>query len=90
MLAFILKNAKIKASEEQRLFPAGKVFFCMKIIEDLHTHTFYSHGNGSPRDNVLRAIELGLEGVAVSEHAGGNIYFGFQVDASGEYSVVTV
>lgn len=48
----------------------------MRIIRDLHTHTYYSHGKGSPRENVLRAIELGLEEVAVSEHAGGNIWFG--------------
>lgn len=48
----------------------------MRIIEDLHTHTYYSHGKGSPRENVLRAVELGLERVAVSEHAGGNIWIG--------------
>lgn len=48
----------------------------MRIIEDLHTHTYYSHGQNGPRDNVLRALELGLEAVAVSEHAGGNMYYG--------------
>ena len=48
----------------------------MRIIEDLHTHTYYSHGKNGPRDNVLRALELGLEAVAVSEHAGGNMYYG--------------
>ena len=32
----------------------------MRIIEDLHTHTYYSHGKNGPRDNVLRALELGL------------------------------
>lgn len=48
----------------------------MKIIEDLHTHTYFSHGKSSPRDNVLRAAELGLEAVAVSEHAPGNMFFG--------------
>ena len=41
----------------------------MRIIEDLHTHTYYSHGKNGPRDNVLRALELGLEAVAVSEPA---------------------
>ena len=45
----------------------------MKILYDLHTHTYYSHGKDSPRDNVLRAVELGLQAVAISEHAGGNI-----------------
>ena len=39
----------------------------MRIIEDLHTHTYYSHGKNGPRDNVLRALELGLEAVAVSD-----------------------
>ena len=48
----------------------------MKIIADLHTHTYYSHGKSSPRENVLHALELGLSEVAVSEPAGGNIYFG--------------
>lgn len=48
----------------------------MKIIEDLHTHTYYSHGKNSPRENVLRAIELGLTAIAVSEHASGNMYYG--------------
>lgn len=48
----------------------------MKIIADLHTHTYYSHGKSSPRENVLRALELGIKEIAVSEHAGGNIYIG--------------
>lgn len=48
----------------------------MKVLYDLHTHTYYSHGKDSPRSNILKAIELGLTSVAISEHAGGNIYFG--------------
>ncbi|MBR5948808.1 MAG: PHP domain-containing protein [Clostridia bacterium] len=48
----------------------------MRMISDLHTHTYYSHGKSSPRENVLRAIELGLSEVAISEHASSNIYFG--------------
>ncbi len=48
----------------------------MRIIEDLHTHTHYSHGKGSPRENVLRALTLGLEAIAVAEHAGGNMFYG--------------
>ena len=47
-----------------------------RIFEDLHTHTFYSHGKGSPRDNVLAAIDRGLERVAVSEHGPGHFTFG--------------
>lgn len=48
----------------------------MRITGDLHTHTIYSHGKGTPRDNVLRAVELGLDAIAVSEHAAANMYFG--------------
>lgn len=48
----------------------------MKILYDLHTHTNYSHGKDSPEANILRAIELGLNAVAISEHASGNMYYG--------------
>lgn len=47
-----------------------------KIIADYHTHTNYSHGKGSPRENVLAAIDRGLETVAVSEHGPGHFTFG--------------
>lgn len=47
-----------------------------KVFEDLHTHTYYSHGKGSPRENVLAALERGLETVAVSEHGPGHFMFG--------------
>ncbi len=48
----------------------------MHILYDLHTHTYYSHGKDSPRANILRAVELGLDAVAISEHASGNMYYG--------------
>ena len=41
----------------------------MNIISDLHTHTFYSHGTGSVRENVIAAIKHGLKRVAITEHA---------------------
>lgn len=47
-----------------------------KLFADYHTHTFYSHGKGSPRENVTAAIERGLEAVAVSEHGPGHMSFG--------------
>ncbi len=47
-----------------------------RIFADLHTHTYYSHGKGSPRDNVLAAVSRGLEKVAVSEHGPGHFTFG--------------
>ena len=47
-----------------------------RIFADYHTHTYYSHGNGSPRENVLAAIEKGLDAIAVSEHGPGHFSFG--------------
>ena len=35
---------------------------------DLHTHTKYSDGELSIEGNVKRAIELGLDGIAISDH----------------------
>lgn len=46
------------------------------ILSDLHTHTVYSHGKGTPEENVLAAINRGLKRVAISEHAGAHILFG--------------
>lgn len=40
-----------------------------KIIADYHTHTTFSHGKGSVRDNVLKARELGLKTIAITDHA---------------------
>ena len=47
-----------------------------RIISDLHTHTRYSHGKGTPEENVLAAISCGLKRVAVSEHASAHVFFG--------------
>ena len=47
-----------------------------KVFADYHTHTYYSHGKGSPRDNVLSAIKRGLDLVAVSEHGPGHLTYG--------------
>jgi predicted metal-dependent phosphoesterase TrpH len=45
----------------------------MKCKIDLHVHTKYSGDNDSdPEESVLRAIELGLNGIAFTEH----YYFG--------------
>lgn len=46
------------------------------IFADFHTHTYYSHGKGSPRENVLSAIQRGLDLVAVSEHGPGHLTYG--------------
>ncbi|MEG1548746.1 MAG: PHP domain-containing protein [Clostridia bacterium] len=48
----------------------------MKIFEDYHTHTNYSHGTGTPEQNVCAAIEKGLSRIAITEHSGGHYLFG--------------
>ena len=46
------------------------------INRDYHTHTFYSHGKGTPEEIVLAAISMGLETVAISEHGPGHVFYG--------------
>ena len=48
----------------------------MIITADYHTHTNYSHGKGTPEENVLAAIEKGLRRIAISEHAGTHLFYG--------------
>ncbi len=40
----------------------------MELAADLHTHTTYSDGRGTPRENVLAALERGLRAVALTDH----------------------
>lgn len=40
----------------------------MKIYGDYHTHTIYSHGMGTIRDNVIAARECGLKQIAITDH----------------------
>lgn len=40
----------------------------MMILGDYHTHTVYSHGQGSIEDNVRAAIKVGLKEVAITDH----------------------
>ncbi len=46
------------------------------IKRDYHTHTFYSHGKGTPEENVLAAISMGLDTIAISEHGPGHVFYG--------------
>ena len=48
----------------------------MKVFADYHTHTIYSHGKGTIRDNVEAAIKRGLKEIAISDHGPGHIGFG--------------
>lgn len=56
--------------------PASIKMSDYRIIADYHTHTTFSHGKGSPRDNILAAIDRGLETVAVTEHGPGHMTYG--------------
>jgi len=51
----------------------------MKIWGDFHTHTLYSHGSGTIKDNVEAAIKAGLSAVGISEHGPSNWFMGPRV-----------
>ena len=40
----------------------------MKLTVDYHTHTKYSDGKNTALQNALRAKELGMQGLCISEH----------------------
>lgn len=48
----------------------------MEIWADLHTHTLYSHGKGTIKENVEAAIEKGLSTIGISDHGPANIFIG--------------
>ena len=50
----------------------------MRLVEDFHTHTYFSHGKGSIEDNVMVAREKGLERIAISDHGPGHLGFGIK------------
>lgn len=48
----------------------------MKLYGDYHTHTIYSHGSGSIRDNVEAALKKGLKEIAICDHGPGHYLYG--------------
>ncbi|QQY79103.1 putative hydrolase [Keratinibaculum paraultunense] len=52
----------------------------MQIIGDYHTHTIYSHGKGTIRENVEVSIEKGLKEIAICDHGPGHIIYGIKRD----------
>ena len=50
----------------------------MKLYGDYHTHTVYSHGTGTIRDNVEVAIKKGLKGIAICDHGPGHYLYGIK------------
>ena len=50
----------------------------MKLTADYHTHTKYSDGDNTVLENALKAKELGLKEVAITEHGYSHIWFGLK------------
>ncbi len=48
----------------------------MNIIGDYHTHTVYSHGTGTIRENVEAALNKGLKEIAICDHGPGHFLYG--------------
>lgn len=48
----------------------------MKLFADYHTHTIYSHGKGTIKENVEAAIKKGLEEIVISDHGPGHLTYG--------------
>lgn len=58
----------------------------MEFFADWHTHSRYSDGRGSIEQNVVAAIDRGLDEIAITDHGPANIYAGVQ----GTHSYVLV
>lgn len=48
----------------------------MDLTADYHTHTPYSHGKGTVLENAMRAKELGLKEIGITDHGFSHIIFG--------------
>ncbi len=48
----------------------------MILTSDYHTHTVYSHGKGTVIENAIRAKEIGLKEIAISDHGFSHPAFG--------------
>ncbi|MDD2484783.1 MAG: PHP domain-containing protein [Eubacteriales bacterium] len=47
-----------------------------RMLDDIHTHTTFSHGKGSIEDNVKVAVQKGLRTIGISDHGPGHITYG--------------
>ncbi len=47
-----------------------------RMLDDIHTHTTFSHGKGSIEDNVKSAVEKKLRTIGISDHGPGHLTFG--------------
>lgn len=48
----------------------------MQLTADYHTHTRYSHGKGTVMENAVRAKELGLKELGITDHGFSHPAFG--------------
>lgn len=52
-----------------------------RMMYDLHTHTVYSHGKGTIKENVIKALERGLSKIAITDHGPGHLTYGIKKSA---------
>lgn len=50
----------------------------MHLTGDYHTHTIYSHGKGTVMENAVRAKEIGLKEIAITDHGFKQMAFGLR------------
>ena len=50
----------------------------MHLTGDYHTHTIYSHGKGTVLENAVRAKEIGLKEIAITDHGFEQMAFGLR------------
>ena len=50
----------------------------MILTGDYHTHTLYSHGKGTVLENAMRAKEIGLKEIAITDHGFEQLAFGLR------------
>ena len=50
----------------------------MQIIADYHTHTTFSHGKGTIEDNVIVALEKGIQTIGISDHGYRHMAYGIK------------
>lgn len=50
----------------------------MKLTADYHTHTIFSDGSNTVRENVGQAKAVGLKEIAITEHGFSHVFFGLR------------